>query len=133
MKQIVHLNEQIKDEVASIEVKCMEIGRKLQNMYENDFRSLGETFIIELVRERKGKPARIEELFLDGYESYLEIGVEKNEVYFPNGYIPIWKCKQEMFHHVGCVISFSLEALEVKLKQLIDEIYEDHRRELEEK
>lgn len=133
MRQIVHLTEQIKCEVGNFEDICAETGRKLQKTYENEFRGLGEILMIELIREIKGNPARNEDLFSDGYESYLEIGVENNGVYFPNGYIPIWKCKQEMFHHVGNLINLSLEALESKLKQMIEEIFEDHRRELEDK
>lgn len=133
MRQIVHLTEQLKLEVGKFEEKCAETGRKLQKMYENEFGGLGETLIIELIREIKGKPARNEDQFSNGYESYLEIGVENKGIYFPNGYIPIWKCKQEMFHHVGNLINLSIEALESKLKQMIDEIFEDHRREQEDK
>ncbi|WP_066299546.1 hypothetical protein [Bacillus sp. FJAT-29937] len=131
MKQIVHLNEQIKQEVARIEEQCENVGSMLQGKYEGDFRILSESLMIELVREKKGKSASKEDLFLDSYQSYLEIGVEKNGVYYPNGYIPIWKCKMEMFHPVGYLMNLNMYALEKKLQEMIIEIYEDHRRERE--
>ncbi|MEH7124818.1 hypothetical protein V7127_16455 [Bacillus sp. JJ1773] len=131
MKQIVHLNEQIRQEVARIEEQCENLGRKLQGKYEDDFRILSESLMIELIREKKGKSASKEDLFLDSYNSYLEIGVEKNGVYYPNGYIPIWKCKMEMFHPVGYLINLNMSSLEKKLQKMIVEIYEDHRRERE--
>ena len=131
MKQIVHLNEQIKQEVARIEEQCENVGSMLQGKYEGDFRILSESLMIELVREKKGKSASKEDLFLDSYQSYLEIGVEKNGVYYPNGYIPIWKCKMEMFHPVGYLMNLNMYAFEKKLQEMIIEIYEDHRRERE--
>lgn len=133
MKQIVHLNDQVKRDVIQFERNCDEIGKKLQTAYSTDFFQLGETLIIELIREKKGKPATLEDLFSDGYESYLEIAVEKNGVYFPNGYIPVWKCRQEMFDKIGKIVNLSIEALEKKLQKMITEIYDDHRRELKEK
>ena len=133
MKQIVHLNEQTKHEIVKMEHKCEKIGKRLSKRHEKAFLTLGETIIIEFIREKKGKPAVQEDLFSDGYESYLEIGVEKEGLYFPNGHLPIWKCKQEMFHHVGKLINLSTEAIENKLEKMITEIYEDHRSELKEK
>jgi len=131
LKQIVHLNEQIRHEVASFENQCEELGKMLQGKYEGDFQMLTETFMIELIREKKGKSATQEDLFSDSYKSYLELGVEIDGVYYPNGYIPIWKCKMEMFHTVGYLINLSLSSLEKKLQKMIEEIYEDHRRERE--
>ncbi|WNS73876.1 hypothetical protein RRV45_13205 [Bacillus sp. DTU_2020_1000418_1_SI_GHA_SEK_038] len=131
MKQIVHLNEQIRQEVATVENECEELGKILQGKYENNFSMLTEKLIIELLREKKGKSATQEDLFSDSYKSYLEIGVEINGIYYPNGYIPIWKCKMEMFHTVGYLINLNLNSLEKKLQKMIEEIYEDHRRERE--
>ena len=113
------------------ENQCEELGKMLQGKYEGYFQMLTETFMIELIREKKGKSATQEDLLSDSYKSYLEIGVEINGVYYPNGYIPIWKCKMEMFHTVGYLINLNLSSLEKKLQKMIEEIYEDHRRERE--
>ncbi|KAB2338165.1 hypothetical protein F7731_00915 [Cytobacillus depressus] len=132
MKLIVDLNEQIKKDIAKLEEECEQIGKKLQTMYKQKFNALNEQFIIELIREIKGKQATDEDIFSDRYESYLELGVEKNGMYFPNSSIPIWKCKAEMFHKVGYLMKLSIPSLEAKLKNLIIDIFEDHRRELDE-
>lgn len=129
MKRIVHLNEQIKLEIAMFENQCEDLGKMLQGRYENDFHKLTETLIIELIREKRGRPVTQEELFSDSYKSYIEIGVEIDEVYYPNGYIPIWKCQIEMFHPIGYLINLNLENIEKKLQEMIIEIYEDHRKE----
>ncbi|QED48286.1 hypothetical protein [Cytobacillus dafuensis] len=131
MKLIVHLNDQIREEVANIEAECELLGNKLKQIFKEDFHRINEIVVIELIREKKGKPASKGDIFNSSYESYIELGVEKENVYFPNAYIPIWKCKQEMFHTVGYLITLNLQALEKKIKRIILEMWEDHKGELE--
>ncbi|MBS4190885.1 hypothetical protein KHA94_11895 [Bacillus sp. FJAT-49705] len=131
MKQIVHLNDQIRNEVTSIEAECELLGNRLKQIYKDDFLRINELVVIELIREKKGKPASKVDIYNTCYESYIEIGVEKDNVYFPNAYIPIWKCKQEMFHTVGYLINLNIQALEKKMKRIILEMWEDHKGELE--
>lgn len=129
MKQISHLNEQIRQDIIDIEQECERLGQKLQTAYKEDFYDLKEEIVIELIRKVKGRPATREDIFNDNYESYLEVGVEKEDVYFPNAYIPVWKCKREMFHTIGLLMNENLVFLEKKLKKIITEMHEDHMKE----
>lgn len=112
-----------------IELDCERLGQKLQTAYKEDFYDLKEDIVIELIRKVKGRPAKREDIFNDNYESYLEVGVEKEDVYFPNAYIPVWKCKREMFHTIGLLMNENLVFLEKKLKKIITEMHEDHMKE----
>lgn len=112
-----------------IELECERLGQKLQTAYKEDFYDLKEDIVIELIRKVKGRPATREDIFNDNYESYLEVGVEKEDVYFPNAYIPVWKCKREMFHTIGLLMNENLVFLEKKLKKIITEMHEDHMKE----
>ncbi|WP_102274899.1 hypothetical protein [Cytobacillus massiliigabonensis] len=129
MKQISHLNEQIKQEIINIELECERLGQKLQSANKEDFKELKENIVIELIREVKGRPATRDDIFEENYESYLEVGVEKEDVYFPNAYIPVWKCKREIFHTIGLLMSDDLNFLEKKLSKIITEMHEDHMKE----
>ncbi|KOP83082.1 hypothetical protein ACFFHH_07375 [Cytobacillus solani] len=129
MKQIPHLNEQIRQEIMNIELQCERLGQKLETIFTDDFHELKEQIVIELIREVKGRPAKSEDIFNENYESYLEVGVEKKDVYFPNAYIPVWKCKREMFHSIGLLMNDNLNLLEKKLCKIITEMHEDHMKE----
>lgn len=129
MKQISHPNEQVRQEIMDIELECERLGQKLQTAYKEDFYDLKEDIVIELIRKVKGRPATREDIFNDNYESYLEVGVEKEDLYFPNAYIPVWKCKREMFHTIGLLMNENFVFLEKKLKKIITEMHEDHMKE----
>lgn len=129
MKQIIHLNEQIRQEIISIEAECERLGEKLKEKYKSDFELINERIVIELIREIKGKAAARDDIFIVNYESYLELGVEKENMYFPNVYIPVWKCKNEMFHNIGLLMEGNIQALEKKIQKIISEMCEDHKRE----
>ncbi len=126
LKQISHLNEQIRQEIMDIESECEYLGQKMEDVFKEDFHELKEQIVIELIREVKGRPASREDIFNENYESYLEVGVEKDDIYFPNAYIPVWKCKREMFHSIGLLMSDNLNVLEKKLSNIITEMHEDH-------
>jgi hypothetical protein len=127
LKQIVHLNDQMKKEITHIEEQCERLGEKLQKFYQDDFNRINERIVIELIREIKGKPATTNDIFIENYESYLELGVEKEIGYYPNAYIPVWKCRREMFQNIGLLISEDFQSLEKKLKKIIVEMCEDHK------
>lgn len=129
MEQISQLNEHIRQEIKDIELECERLGQKLQTVFKEDFHVLKEKIVIELIREVKGRPATREDIFNENYESYLEVGVEKEEVYFPNAYIPVWKCKKEMFQTIGLLMSDNITFLERKLLKIITEMSEDHLKE----
>ena len=93
MKQIIHLNEQIRQEIISIEAECERLGEKLKEKYKNDFEIINERIVIELIREIKGKAAARDDIFIVNYESYLELGVEKENMYFVWSNDPLIKRK----------------------------------------
>lgn len=116
----------MKQEIVRIEAECERIGKELQQIYQKDFHALNEMLVIELIREKKGKCATAEDRFTEDYDSYLELGVEKDDGYYPNAYIPIWKCRREMFQTVGYLTSQSYQDIENKLHEIIGEMQEDH-------
>lgn len=116
----------MKQEIIRIESECGHLGEKLKQSYQKDFHSLNEVIVIELIREKKGQCAKEEDMFTEDYESYLELGVEKDNGYFPNAYIPIWKCRRELFQIVGYLTSQSFQDIENKLHGIISEMLEDH-------
>ena len=56
MKQISHLNEQIRQEIMDIESECEYLGQKMEDVFKEDFHELKEQIVIELIREVKGRP-----------------------------------------------------------------------------
>ncbi|MDQ0273718.1 hypothetical protein J2S17_005650 [Cytobacillus purgationiresistens] len=121
MRQIVQLDEQTQKEVATLEQKCEQLVNKLNKQYACKQINI----VIELVRCRKGKLVSNHEIFTEDYESFLEIGIEEEEDYYPNDYIPIWKCKQELFHKVGYLTDDSIKLIEEKLHCLVQELLMD--------
>ncbi|CAM3497756.1 hypothetical protein GCM10009865_18170 [Aeromicrobium ponti] len=122
MKQIVDLHDQTRDKIAYIEEECEKLAKKLHNKYKQDFQTVNEYLVVDLVRSIKGKNAANNDVFTFDYESFLEVGIETEDDYFPNAYIPIWKCKQEMFQPVGYLTDLTMDSIEKKMKVMIEEI-----------
>ncbi|MFE8702067.1 hypothetical protein ACFYKX_15830 [Cytobacillus sp. FJAT-54145] len=122
MKQIIDLNEQVKKSITNLEKECELVGNKLKHIYFERFKSLEAILSIDLVRVQKGKPVGEEKVFAEEYESYLEVGIEEDEEYFPNAYIPIWKCKQEWFQLVGYISECDSKLIEKKLNSILEDM-----------
>ncbi|UOE54062.1 hypothetical protein LIT38_18450 [Bacillus sp. CMF12] len=125
MKQIVELNEQTRNQISDIEQNCEKLAEKLLNNYKTDFQTGGENLVVDLIRTIKGRRASENDVFKVDYESILELGIETEDDFFPNAYIPIWKCKQEMFHSVGYLTNLDIDSIEKKMMILIEEILAD--------
>ncbi|RBP87064.1 hypothetical protein DFO70_12265 [Cytobacillus firmus] len=125
MKQIVELNEQTRNQISVIEQKCEKLAEKLLNNYKTDFQTGGENLVVDLIRTIKGRGASENDVFKVDYESILELGIETEDDFFPNAYIPIWKCKQEMFHSVGYLTNLDIDSIEKKMMIMIEEMLAD--------
>lgn len=125
MLQVVDFSEQLEKHIIELETKCEDICIGLQKRFGQDFEKLGVHFIIDFLRTKKGKPAKQSNLFEENYESFFDIGIEENEEYFPNAYIPIWKCKKEMFQLVGYLTKNQPEGIEKKLVKIIIEMFQE--------
>ncbi|MCM3401688.1 MULTISPECIES: hypothetical protein [Cytobacillus] len=125
MKQIVELNEQTRNQISAIEQKCEKLAEKLLNNYKTDFQTGGENLVVDLIRTIKGRSASENDVFKVDYESILELGIETEEDFYPNAYIPIWKCKQEMFHSVGYLTNLDIDSIEKKMMIMIEEMLAD--------
>ncbi|MBG9542741.1 hypothetical protein ACOSZF_01760 [Cytobacillus firmus] len=125
MKQVVKLNEETRRQISDIEQKCEELAEKLFHKYKTDFQTEEENLAVDLVRTIKGRHASENEVFEIDYESILELGIETEDDFFPNAYIPIWKCKQEMFHSVGYLTNLDIDSIEKKMLIMIEEMLAD--------
>jgi hypothetical protein len=122
LKQIIHLDNQLENEIIHFEKECELICQKLEQIIqaENDKR-----IIIELIRIKNGKSAVATDVFEADYESFIELGFEHNGEYFPNGYIPIWKCKTEWFQKIGYLTNRSLDELEKIIGLIANEVLDE--------
>ncbi|MDF2035417.1 hypothetical protein P2R12_00285 [Cytobacillus oceanisediminis] len=125
MKQIVELNEQTRNQISDIEQKCEKLAEYLLNNYKTDFQTGGGNLVVDLIRTIKGRRASEKDVFKADYESILELGIETEDDFFPNAYIPIWKCKQEMFHSVGYLTNLDIDSIEKKMMIMIEEMLAD--------
>ncbi|KAF0816198.1 MULTISPECIES: hypothetical protein [unclassified Cytobacillus] len=125
MKQVVKLNEEIRRQISDIEQKCEKLAEKLLNTYKTDFQTEEGNLVVDLVRTIKGRRASEDDVFEVDYESILELGIETEDEFFPNAYIPIWKCKQEMFHSVGYLTNLDIDSIEKKMILMIEEMLSD--------
>lgn len=125
MKQVVKLNEESRRQISDIEQKCEKLAEKLLNKYKTDFQTEEENLAVDLVRTIKGRHASENDVFENDYESILELGIETEDEFFPNAYIPIWKCKQEMFHSVGYLTNLDIDSIEKKMVLMIEEMLAD--------
>ncbi|MGN7177879.1 hypothetical protein BK139_16880 [Paenibacillus sp. FSL R5-0490] len=125
MKQVVKLNEETRRQISDIEQKCEKLAEKLLNKYKTNFQTEEENLAVDLVRTIKGRQASENDVFENDYESILELGIETEDEFFPNAYIPIWKCKQEMFHSVGYLTNLDIDSIEKKMMLMIEEMLAD--------
>lgn len=125
MKQIIHLDKQLEEKLILFEEKCEVICRKLEQNVQAEFEHHNHRIVIELVRLNKGKIVSDIDVFEDDYESFIELGLEQNEEYYPNGYIPLWKCKTEWFQKIGYMTNRSLDEIEKIILLIVNEILED--------
>lgn len=125
MKQVVNLNEETRRQIFVIEQKCEKLAEKLINTYKTDFQTEVENLVVDLTRTVKGRRASEDDVFEIDYESILELGIETEDEFFPNAYIPIWKCKQEMFHSVGYLTNLDIDSIEKKMIIMIEEMLAD--------
>lgn len=128
MKQIIHFDERLKEDILKLEDACEKVCHSLQEKYQREFESYGQKLVLELIRSKKGKRQPEGECFEDDYESFIEIGVEQEEDYFPNGYIPLWKCKEEWFQKTGYMTEkdeAKIQAIVLEMvKEMIEELHE---------
>lgn len=122
MKQITTLDEDIRTKVVQLENTCEQMINKVKQLLHTTDIEDDREIIVEFIRLRKGSLAKQDEIFDNDYESLIEIGLEINEEYYPNAYIPIWKCKSEWFERLGYMTNDQPNELESKICKMIQEI-----------
>lgn len=127
MKQFKELDEFLKDKVVLLEKKCEEISEQLQTQFQTHFKNGGERIMIEVIRSKNGRCADKQDLFEDDYQSSIEIGIETEGEYYPNGYIPLWKCKCEWFEKLGYLTSKSPEEIRNHIVAIVIDMLEDKK------
>ncbi|MDQ0155082.1 hypothetical protein [Robertmurraya andreesenii] len=125
MLQVVELNEQLRDYILNLETASSVICSRLEERYRQEFEKFGVEISIEFLRTRKGKMAESNQIFEEHYESYIEIGIEEEQEYFPNAYIPIWRCRKEMFQNIGYLTKNDPTTIEKKINCLVEEMIHD--------
>lgn len=125
LKQIIQLDNELREKVMSVEMASEKTCRKLQADYQDEFKSLGKQIVIELIRIQNGNSAVDIDVFEDNYESFVEIGIEHENEYYPNGYIPIWKVKTEWFQKVGYLTDRIEKDIELIIRSIVTEMLED--------
>ncbi|WP_409270360.1 hypothetical protein V1499_13130 [Neobacillus sp. SCS-31] len=125
MKQIIHFDEQLKEEILKLEDACVNICHSLQEKYQPEFEVHDQRLILELIRSKKGKKQPKGLCFEDDYESFIEIGIEQDDDYFPNGYFPIWKCKEEWFQKTGFLTEKDDAQIRAILEEMVKEMLEE--------
>ncbi|WP_053366841.1 hypothetical protein [Bacillus sp. FJAT-27245] len=125
MKQIIHFDEQLKKDILKLEDACVKLCDSLQERYQREFESQGQKLVLELIRSKKGKKQPEGECFEDDYESFIEIGIEQEDDYFPNGYIPLWKCKEEWFQKTGFLTEKDEAGIGAIVEEMVKEMLEE--------
>ncbi|WP_043933700.1 hypothetical protein [Bacillus sp. EB01] len=125
MKHIIHFDNKLKEEIKNLEAGCVEVCISVCKEYQPHFKEREQQLVLELMRTQKGNRKADKDCFEDEYESFIEIGIEQDEDYFPNGYIPIWKCKEEWFQKTGYLTDKNLNDLEEVLRAMVLEMLEE--------
>lgn len=123
--QVVEFTKQLEDEIKRLENECEKISMWLEEQYRGQFQKLGGQLMIECIRGVKGKSAEPSWVFENNYESFIEIGIEREEEYFPNAYIPIWRCKKELFQETGYLTKYDTTEIEKKITLIIKEMLQE--------
>jgi hypothetical protein len=129
LKQIIQVDDEQKRKIIELEQECEAIGKTLVPKYQPEFKRLDQQLVIELIRKKKGKYVTVLNILDIDYESFIEIGIEQGEEYYPNAYIPIWKCKSEWFQKIGYLTRRTPEQLENMISSLVVEMLADKERE----
>lgn len=129
--QVDEFNKQLEDDIMRLEFEYASICHEIEANYSIEFHKLGAKVSVEFVRTVKGKVTDQNHILEDLYESYIEIGIEKDEEYFPNAYIPIWRCKKEMFQEIGYLTKYDATGIERKIHCIIQEMLQEKREEIE--
>lgn len=125
LKQIIQINDEQKQKIIEIEKECEIICQELEEKYQFEFKYNDKQLVIELIRMKKGKLATALDILEVDYESFIEIGIEQEEEYYPNAYIPIWKCKGEWFQKIGYLTRRTKEQLVIMISSLVKEMLAD--------
>jgi len=129
LRQIVNFNEQLKVEIENFEHSCQQMCAFLEEKYQQAFQVYNARLLIEFMRTLKGNLANPTDLDQDCYESFIEIGIEKDDEYFPNAYIPVWRCKKEYFQKIGYYTKYDIEGIERKITLIIEEMLQEKKEE----
>ncbi|MBP3041604.1 hypothetical protein J9303_19370 [Bacillaceae bacterium Marseille-Q3522] len=127
MKQIVQIDEQLKSSILELESACEQICLRLTEKYRKYFSSLSLHLTMEFVRQRKGRRATKDETFKAPYESYIEIGFESESVYYANAYIPIWKCKDDLFQLIGYITECQISEISCQAERILLDILKEEK------
>lgn len=125
MKQIIKVDEELKNKIIDLEKKCELICRNLVQKYQPEFSQLNQQLVIELMRMINGKTVTNQNLLDINYESLIEIGVEQDDEYYPNTTIPIWKCKADWFQKIGYLTRRDSIQLEEMISSIVREMLDD--------
>lgn len=128
--QVVEFNKQLMEHIIELENQCSSLCQKLQEKFFKDFQKVHVQLTVDVIRNLKGKKADQKNIFDENYESFIEIGLEEEEDYYPNTYIPIWKCKKEMFHQIGYLTKTDMVTIENKIIHILQEMLEDRKEDL---
>ncbi|PLR98862.1 hypothetical protein [Bacillus sp. T33-2] len=125
MRQFTKLDTSLKEKIVRLETDCERLCENARKIYSLKFKSLGQEPVIEMARTIKGRTAPAHQVFTAGYESYIDIGIEDCEEYYPHAYIPIWKCKEELFQKTGYLTMDSVDVICAKIANMADEMYKE--------
>ncbi|MEQ2529670.1 hypothetical protein WMO40_23650 [Bacillaceae bacterium CLA-AA-H227] len=131
MLQVIDFNNQVKNQILTLENKCSDMCKRMEEKHREEFQKLDAHLTIECLRTLKGKIVDQTSVFEPCYESFIEIGIEKDEEYYPNAYIPIWRCKSELFHEVGYMTKYSFLEIEKKVDYMIQEMLQERLEEID--
>ncbi len=125
LKQIIQFDNLLQEKITTFETRLEKICVELCQTYQAKFEKSGKCLVIELIRIQNGKNADQIDVFEDNYESFIEIGIEMETEYYPNGYIPIWKVKTEWFQKMGYLTHHNEEEIRHILHSMVAEMLED--------
>ncbi|XJZ25844.1 hypothetical protein ACF5W4_10545 [Bacillota bacterium Lsc_1132] len=125
LKQIIQLDNELREKIKSFEKESEKICWVLKQKYESEFEKLGQHLVIELIRVQSGKSALKIDVLEDNYESFIEIGIEQGKEYYPNGYIPIWKVKNDWFQKMGYLTDHNVDEIQSNIGRIVEEMLED--------
>lgn len=128
MEQIIQFDNQLMEKILILEEECQKLSEQFKLQFQTEFQQ-GQSLSIDVVRLRKGKEASSDDLFEEDYESFIEIGLEHDGEYFPNGYIPLWKCKCEWLQKTGYLTCREIDDIKKTLTALLNEMVEDYGQE----